>query len=109
MWAFAIALLVGMGQFGQSTSGELRIMVRDSGGLAVQCRVTLVSEANDVSQQLDTGTDGLSIAKRLPFGRYRITVSQPGFALYDGRVDVDSALPRQVSITLTPATIQAQV
>ena len=109
MRAFVIALLVGAGQFGQSTSGELRIMVRDSSGLAVQCHVTLVSEANDVSEQLDTSTDGLSIAKRLPFGRYRIAINQPGFATYDGRVEVDSVLPRQVSITLTPAPIQAEV
>jgi hypothetical protein len=109
MWTFVIALLVGAGQFGQSTTGELRITVRDSGGLAVQCRVTLVSEANDVSQALDTGADGLSVAKRLPFGRYRIAINQPGFAPYDGRVEVDSAVPRQVSISLTLAPIQAQV
>src|SRR5262245_54242958 len=109
MWAFVIALLIGAGQFGQSTSGELRIVVRDSSGLAVQCRVTLVSEANDLSQPLDTGADGLSVAKRLPFGRYRIAINQPGFAPYDGRVEIDSALPRQVRVTLTPAPIQAQV
>src|SRR5262245_15431367 len=109
MWAFVIALLIGAGQFGQSTSGELRIVVRDSSGLAVQCRVTLVSEANDLSQPLDTGADGLSVAKRLPFGRYRLAINQPGFAPYDGRVEIDSALPRQVRVTLTPAPIQAQV
>src|SRR5581483_11048929 len=109
MFAFVIALLVGAGQFGQSASGELRITVRDAGGLAVQCRVMLVSEANDVSQQLDTGTDGVSIAKRLPFGRYRIAIKQPGFAPYDARVEIDSALPRQVSVTLTPAAVQTQV
>ncbi len=106
MWAL-IALLVAAGQFGQSASGELRITVRDSGGLAVQCRITVVSEANGVSQQLDTGTDGLSVAKRLPFGPYRIRVNQPGFAPYDDRIEIDSALPRQVRITLTPAPIQA--
>lgn len=109
MWPLVIALLVGSGQFGQSSSGELRITVRDTSGLAVQCHVTLVSEANDVSQQLDTGSDGLSVAKRLPFGRYRIAIHQPGFAPYDGRVEVDSMLPREFGITLTPAAVQAQV
>ena len=109
MWPFALALFVAIGQFGQSTTGELRITVRDSGGLAVQCRVTLVSEANDVSQQLDTDTDGRSVAKRLSFGRYRLAINQPGFAPYGGLVEIDSALPRQVSVTLTPAPIQAQV
>lgn len=53
MVALVTALILAL-QFGQSASRELRIMVRDSSGLAVQCRVTLVSEANDLSQQIDT-------------------------------------------------------
>jgi hypothetical protein len=109
MWTLAVALVLAAAQFGQSATGELRITVRDSGGLGVQCPVTLVSESNDLSQQLDTGADGLVIAKRLPFGRYRITVNRPGFAPYNGHVDVDSVLPREVSITLTPAAVQSQV
>lgn len=107
MAALVTALFLAL-QFGQSASGELRLMVRDSSGLAVQCRVTLVSEVNDVSQQLDTGSDGLSIAKRLPFGRYRIAIKQQGFAPYDAPVEIDSALPRQVTVTLTPAPIQTR-
>src|SRR5579871_2546729 len=109
MFLLLIAVLIGPGQFGQSATGELRVTVRDSGGLAVQCHVALVSESNDVSQQLDTGADGLLIVKRLPFGRYRVAVSQPGFAPYDGRVEIDSVLPRAVAITLTPAPVEAQV
>jgi hypothetical protein len=105
MAALVTVLLVAL-QFGQSASGELRITVRDSSGLAVQCRETLVSDANDISEQINTGTDGLSVAKRLPF-QYRIAINQPGFAPYDARVEVDSVLPRQVSVTLTPVAIQA--
>jgi outer membrane receptor protein involved in Fe transport len=109
MWTSSVALLIAAAQFGQSSTGELRVTVRDSGGLPVQCRVTVVSEANDVSQQLDSDTEGRWIVKRLPFGRYRLAITQPGFAAYDGRVEVDSALPRQVSVTLTPAPIQSHV
>jgi outer membrane cobalamin receptor len=109
MWTFVVAFLLGAGQLGQSSTGELRISVRDTVGLAVQCRVTLVSAANDVSRQLDTGTDGLFVAKRLPFGRYRIAITHPGFAPYDGSVEVDSVLPREIGVTLTPAPVQAEV
>jgi len=109
MWTFVLAFLVATGQFGQSSSGELRITVRDSSGLGIQCRVTLVSEANDVSQHLDTGPDGLSVAKRLPFGRYRIAIDQSGFAPYGATVDVDTVVPRDLAITLTPAAVQSQV
>src|SRR5262249_34676246 len=96
-------------QFGQSASGELRIVVRDSGGLPIECRVTIASEANDVSQPVETDANGQSVASRLPFGRYRISIDQPGFARYDALVDVDSVLPREYRITLTPAPVQATV
>ncbi len=109
MWAYLVALLVATGQFGQSSTGELRVSVRDSGGLPVQCSVLLVSEANDVSQRLETGIDGVAIAKRLPFGRYRLMVNQTGFAPYDALADIDSVVPRDYGITLTPAPVQAEV
>jgi TonB dependent receptor-like, beta-barrel len=108
MWTSVAAVLLAAAQFGQSSSGELRITVRDSSGLPVPCRVILVSEANDVSQQLDTAADGLTVAKRLPFGRYRMAIQQPGFASYEALVEIDSALPKEYRVTLTPA-IQTQV
>src|SRR5262245_30103805 len=103
------ALLVAAAQFGQSSTGELRVTVRDSGGLPVQCHLALVSEANDVSQQLDTAADGLTVAKRLPFGRYRIAIQQPGFASYEALVEINSAVPKDYAVTLTPAAVQAQL
>jgi outer membrane cobalamin receptor len=109
MWTSLIAMLVVAAQFGQSATGELRVTVRDATGLPVACRVMLASEANDISQPLQTSGDGESVAKRLPFGRYRITVDQPGFSQYDALLDVDSVVPREYRITLTPAPVQAQV
>jgi len=96
-------------QFSQSSTGELRMTVRDSSGLPVQCSVTLVSQANDVSRQLETAADGLSVAKRLPFGRYRLVIEEPGFAPYEALLEIDSVVPKEYRITLTPATVQAQV
>src|SRR5579864_1777306 len=108
MFALVTAFILAL-QFGQSATGELRLVVRDSGGLPVECRVSIASEANDVSQPLETDATGQSVAKRLPFGRYRISVDQPGFARYDALVDIDSILPREHRITLTPASVQAAV
>src|SRR5262249_37539639 len=109
MWGSLVAVLVAGAQFGQSASGELRVAVRDSTGLPVSCQAMLVSEANDISQKLQTDADGHSVAKRVPFGRYRISIDQPGFSRYDALVDIDSVVPREYSITLTPAPLQAQV
>jgi len=96
-----IAVLIVATQFGQSASGELWVTVRDATGLPVGCRVMLTSEANDISQALQTNAAGESLAKRLPFGRYRVTVDQPGFSRYDAPVDVDS-----VGVTSTIASYQ---
>lgn len=63
----ARGLLIVAAQFGQSASGDLRVTVRDSTSLPVACRVMLVSEANDISQSLQTNLDGESVAKRLPY------------------------------------------
>src|SRR5204862_6986272 len=65
--------------------------------------------ANDLSLPVETNAEGLSIAKRLPFGRYRIRIDQPGFTGYDALVDVDSVVPREYRITLTPAPVHTQI
>jgi outer membrane cobalamin receptor len=109
MWTSLIVVLFVGAQFGQSATGELRITVRDATGLPVPCRVMLASEANDISQPLQTNGAGESVAKRLAFGRYRVTIDHPGFSRYDALVDVDSVVPREYQITLTPASVQAQV
>jgi hypothetical protein len=66
MWTSLIVMLIAAVQFGQSATGELRVTVRDATGLPVACRVMLASEANDISQPLQTNDDGESVAKRCP-------------------------------------------
>ena len=109
MWTYVVAVLLAAAPFGQSTAGELRVTVRDAAGLPVQCEVSLVSAANDVSQRLETTADGLSIARRLPFGRYRIAITEPGFAVHEALIEIESAVPTEYRATLTPAPVQAQV
>ncbi len=98
-----------LAQFAQSTTGELRLTVSDQGGLPLRSQVALVSEANQVAQTLETGTDGLLIEKRLPFGRYRLEVTRMGFATYAALLDIESAVPTEYHVTLTLAPVQTQV
>ena len=75
---FAVLLLVS--QFAQTATGELRVTVTDTEQLPIAANVDLVSEANGVHEQLQTDATGTLVAKRLPFGVYRITVSRDGFS-----------------------------
>src|SRR6516225_5715884 len=90
-------------QFGQSSTGELRLIVTDPGGLPLQSSVTLVSEVNQLTQHDETDADGTLVAKRLPFGRYRVEVARVGFATYTALIDLQSALPTPYHVTLSLA------
>jgi TonB-dependent receptor-like protein len=105
----AAVLLLAAVQFGQSNTGELRLSVTDSTGLGVQSDVELVSESNQVRQTFETGPEGTLVARRLPLGRYRVSVSRSGFSPFAGLLDIQSALPTEFHVTLSVSPVQAQV
>src|SRR5262249_31190893 len=102
-------LLFASAQFAQNSMGELRLTVSDPGGLPLQSSVTLTSEANQLTEHIETDAGGALVAKRLPFGRYRLEVARTGFATYTALVDIQSALPMPYHVTLSLAPIQSQV
>src|SRR5229473_1559221 len=104
-----LLLLWTAAQFGQSNTGEFRLSVTDPAGLPIQSAVELVSEANQLRQTLETDPQGTLVAKRLPFGQYRIEVSRNGFATFTDLVDIESALPTQYHVTLSLAPLQSQL
>ncbi len=105
----AVFLLCAASLFAQSDTGELRVKVTDQAGLPVPSKVELVSEANQVRQTWDTESDGTLILKRLTFGVYRIRVSHAGFASASQLVDVRSAIPKELRVTLGVAPIETTV
>ena len=102
-------LLLMLVQLGPSNSGELRVSVADPAGQPLQSHVELVSEVNQVRERLETDARGLLVAPGLPFGRYRMVVARDGFAPFVTSVDVSSALPMTVRVSLALAGVQAQV
>jgi outer membrane cobalamin receptor len=99
----ALALLA------QSDTGELRLKVTDQAGLPIPSSVELVSQANQVRQKLETSVEGTLVAKRLPFGVYRIRVERPGFAPLSELVEIRSSLPKELRVTLGVAPIETVV
>jgi outer membrane receptor protein involved in Fe transport len=104
-----LVLLVALGQFALPDTGELRVVVTDPTGLAVPGTVVLESDLNQVRQRLETDAGGIATAKRLPFGKYRVSVTRDGFAGFSGIVDIRSALPTEYRVTLALAPLTAQV
>ena len=98
MTASIVTLLLTLAQFTQTNAGELRVIVTDDSGLPVQSTVELVSEANQFHERYDTDAHGQLVAKRLPFGTYRLSVARDGFATFAGLLDIHSALPTDTAL-----------
>ncbi len=102
-------VLLAMPLAAQSNRGELRLKVTDPHGLGIKSTVELVSEANEYRGKLTTDDGGVLIARRLPFGLYRVQVRPPGFATAAATVEVRSAIPVECSIRLSLASVSASV
>lgn len=109
MSSCALVLLLMLAQFSQSNTGELRLTVTDAASLPLQSAVELVSEANQIRESLETDPQGILVARRLPFGTYRVAVARDGFATFTGLVEVRSALPTDYHVTLGLAPLQTEV
>ena len=101
--------VLALGQFAQANMGELRLTVTDAAGLPLQSAVELASEANQFRESLVTDPQGILVAKRLPFGTYRVSVARDGFATFAKLVEIGSALPTEYRVMLSLAPLQTQI
>jgi hypothetical protein len=94
----------------QSTTGELRLTVKDPAGLGVKSgTVELVSQGTQYSQTFTTDQQGGVVAKRLPYGIYQAKIQAQGFAEVTESVDIRSALPLDRTIQLQLASVSESV
>ena len=93
----------------QSNNGELRLKVTDPSGLGGKSTVELVSEANQYRSVSTTDTGGNLVAKRLPYGIYRVQVRRAGFAPVSHSLDLHSAAPVELAVKLSLAPVSTSV
>ena len=106
---FALFFLIAGTAYGQSTSGELRLKVTDPSGLALKTTVQIISDANHYRNILATNDQGSLNVHRLPYGIYRLEISQPGFAPMSASVEIRSSLVTEYSIQLKLPTVNQSV
>lgn len=104
-----LALFLPMLMPAQTDTGELRVTVTDAMGLPVPASVDLSSEVNQYRRSFDADEEGHVVAKRLPFGIYKVAAQRPGFAASSALVEIRSAVPKEISVTLTIAAAQTAV
>lgn len=87
----------------QFPAGEIRLSVQDSSGAAMQAAGKLGT------QSFQTDAQGHYTFTNVPYGRYRLEVSQAGFATQAAAIDVQSATPILRTITLSPAVAGSRI
>jgi hypothetical protein len=83
--------------------------VHDAAAGALVAAVDLTSEINQLHRKASTDVNGRYAAQDLPFGLYRVSVSDPGFQTFTQVVRIGSEVPVHVSVTLGVAQIQTKV
>ena len=103
------ALLFALPALGQIETGEVRLTITDPSGLGVKSSVTVVSEAKQYRETLETDESGHLEVKRLPFGPYQITIHSEGFAESSQAIQITSPLPQDLAVKLQVATVASEV
>ena len=104
-----LALLLALAQFTQTETGELRVRVIDASGLPLESAIELASDANHFRADYRSDASGIAIARRLPFGTYRVTITRDAFAPFSALVQIRSAQPLELPVTLNVASLQSSV
>jgi hypothetical protein len=105
----ALFFICAVPLFCQSNSGELRLKVTDPSSLGVKTTVQITSEANQYRNALATSDQGTLDVQRLPYGIYRLEITQPGFAAVSVSVEIRSSLPTEYAIQLKLPTVNQSV
>jgi len=93
----------------QSPTGEIRLEVKDPSGAAIAASGTLRNLAGGAEQPFQTDGQGNYRFPDLPYGRYRLEISQTGFATSLASIDVQSSTPVLRTITMTLAGVESKV
>ncbi len=95
--------------YAQNPSGEIRVQVKDPSGTGMQATGRLESHSAGVERTFQTNAQGSYILRNVPYGRYRLEISQVGFETQSVALDVDSLHPVSRTITMTLSSQRVKV
>ena len=105
--ASLVLFLFAISAFAQT--GQIQLQVKDPTGAASQASGSLSRLSAGVAQRYETDAQGLYTFSALTLGRYRLEIVAPGFSSQSVLVDVNSATPVQLPITLAVSSESTRV
>src|SRR5262250_701488 len=94
----------------QTTTGSIQGQVVDSSGAAVSgAKVSIYNAGTNFQATTQTDDSGTFKVFNIPYNDYKVRVEVQGFQPAEQGVDIHSAVPAQVTFTLTVAAVSEQV
>jgi hypothetical protein len=104
-----VVLFLALPLLAQSNDGELRVKVLGPDGKSTKASIDLSNDAIQFHRSFSADDAGLAVVRNLSFGVYRLEVREPGFASYEGVIEIHSALPSEYIVKLSIAAISTAV
>src|SRR6266481_1099366 len=93
----------------QTAEGRIFGKVSDPSGAVISAAVVSTSSAGGKVSTTKTDRAGVFELRSLPPGKYRLSVSAPGFEVFTQDVDVTSDQSQKMNIALTIAGVEAKL
>lgn len=88
-----LAVATSLTLFGQPTTGEIQITVKDSSGAATVASGLIQSQATGYRRSFQTDAQGVFKLTGLPLGTYQLRISKYGFAPHTAPIELRSTAP----------------
>ena len=95
--------------FAQGMDGRVTVRVSDATGGGVPATVELSARSPEFIARARADAAGLAIFRRVPPGTYLVVVQAPGFATAERRLEVGSAVPEAVAVSLAVAPVEGSI
>ena len=107
----AIALLASfpLALPSQVMDGRVEVQVSDSSGGGVPALIEISGMSLDFVAAGRAAREGAAVLRRIPPGIYQLRVSHPGFESAEERVEVRSAVPVSISVSLEVEAVREEV
>jgi len=107
---FVLSLFLCATSSWAQSSGSIEGVVKDaSGGVLSNATVEISNPVTSLRRQTTTGSGGDFRVTNLPFNPYRVTVTAKGFSNYSQDVDVRSAVPTNLDISMKLGTTSENI
>ncbi len=95
--------------FGQSAEGEIRIFLSDSSGEPLVGTISILSHTAHLNRMTSSTLTGRASFQGLPLANYLVTANSDGFERNEQVISLQTGVPYELTISLTPATVQSTI